>query len=92
MHIAQLELMFGLVKLEFRWLEGVGGAIFSLHILSSLVNFRLHTRNWFCNLPGSALKVSDHLWLSFSLALAKPNKTNCCGKLIMIQIVSVKAK
>jgi hypothetical protein len=54
----------------------------------------LHTENWLCNLPGSALKVpvvvvvvvvvvgggwlesklSDQLWLSFSLALAKPNK------------------
>ena len=58
-----------------------------LHILSSLVNIRLHTENWLCNLPGSALKVpvvgggwvvverkhSDQLWLSFSLALAKPN-------------------
>ena len=54
-----------------------------------MVNVRLHTRNWRCNLPGSALKVpvvvvvlggwlesehSDRLWLSFSLALAKPNK------------------
>ena len=59
-----------------------------LHILSSLVNFRLHTENWLCNLPGSSLKVSgggggwwwvvesklsDRLWLSFSLPLAKPN-------------------
>ena len=62
---------------------------------------KLHTGNWICNLPGSALKVpvgggwcvggwwwfenefSDRLWLSFSLALAKPNKTNCCGKLSM---------
>ena len=56
-----------------------------LHILSSLVNVRLHTENWLCNLAGSALKVpvvvvvesknSDRLWLSFSLALAKPNNT-----------------
>ena len=60
---------------------------FFLHILSSLVNVRLHTENWLCNLPGSASKVcvvggggwvvqgklSDQLWLSFSLALAKPN-------------------
>ena len=30
---------------------------FYLHILSSLVNIRLHTENWLCNLPGSALKV-----------------------------------
>jgi hypothetical protein len=30
---------------------------FFLHILSSLVNIRLHTENWLCNLPGSALKV-----------------------------------
>jgi hypothetical protein len=62
------------------------------NISSSLVNIRLHTENWLCNLPGSALKVpvvgggwvvggwvvvesklSDQLWLSFSLALAKPN-------------------
>ena len=71
---------------------GGGNPNFSLNISSRLVNAWLHTGNWFCNLPGSALKVSDHLWLSFSLALAKPNKTNCCGKLIMIQIVSVKAK
>ena len=28
-----------------------------LHILSSLVNIRLHTENWLCILPGSALKV-----------------------------------
>ena len=26
-------------------------------VLSSLVNVRLHTENWLCNLPGSALKV-----------------------------------
>jgi hypothetical protein len=49
-----------------------------------LVDIRLHTENWLCNLPGSSLKVpggwleskrSDQLWLSFSLALAiaKPN-------------------
>ena len=51
----------------------------------------MHTGSLFCNLPGSALKVrvgggwwwwwlvseySDCLWLSFSLALAKPNKMN----------------
>ena len=78
--------MFGLVELEFKF--GGGDPNFVLHILSSLVNVRLHTRNWRCNLPGSALKVpvvvvvlggwlesehSDRLWLSFSLALAKPN-------------------
>jgi hypothetical protein len=56
----------------------------------------LHTKNWLCNLPGSALKVpvvgggwvvvvveselSDQLWLSFSLALAKPNNTHHLGK------------
>ena len=28
-----------------------------LHLLSSLVNCRLHTENCLCNLPGSALKV-----------------------------------
>ena len=49
--------MFGLVELEFR-LDGEGGTlIFLLHILSSLVNIRLHTENWLCNLTGSALKV-----------------------------------
>jgi hypothetical protein len=71
---------------------GVGGGvslIFFLHILSSLVNIRLHTENWLCNSQGSALtvpvgvvvvgggwlesKLSDQLWLSFSLALAKLN-------------------
>ena len=37
---------------------GVGFNLnFFLHILSSLVNIRLHTENWLCNLPGSALKV-----------------------------------
>ena len=53
-----------------------------------MVNIRLHTENWLCNLPGSALKVpvvgggwlesklSDQLWLSFSLALAKPNNSS----------------
>ena len=48
---------------------------------------RLHTENQLHSLPGSALTVcvvvvvvvvesefSDRLWLSFSLALAKPNK------------------
>ena len=50
---------------------------------------RLHTENQLSSLPGSASKVcvvvlvgggwvesefSDRLWLSFSLALAKPNK------------------
>ena len=34
-----------------------GDPYFFLHILSSLVNVRLHTKNWLCNLPGSALKV-----------------------------------
>ena len=47
---------------------------------------RLNTKNQLPRLPGSASKVcvavvvvesefSDRLWLSFSLALAKPNKT-----------------
>ena len=79
--------MFGLVELELRF-GGRGGEggnpnLF-LHILSSLVNIRLHTENWLCNLPGSALKVpgggwwfesklSDQLWLIFSLVLAKLN-------------------
>ena len=63
---AQLELMFGLVEFEFRLGWSVeddddffwgGTLIFFLHILSSLVNVRLHTENWLGNLPGSALKV-----------------------------------
>ena len=68
-----------------------GDLNYFLHILSSLVNVRLHTENWLCNLPGSALKVSvgggggwvfeselsDQLWLSFSLALAKRNNYHC---------------
>ena len=62
---------------------------FLFYILSSLVYVKLHTGNWLCNLPGSALKVpvgvgggwwidseyTDRLWLSFSLAFAKP--INC---------------
>ena len=35
-----------------------GGPNFVIHILFSWVNVRLHTKNWRCNLPGSALKVS----------------------------------
>jgi hypothetical protein len=68
----------------------------------------LHTENWLCNLPGSALKVpgggwvvgglegklSDQLWLSFSLALAKPinNTSKQCteGKRPMQNIVISK--
>ena len=42
-------------------IKGLGGGTghlnFFLPILSSLVNIRLHTKNWLCNLPGSALKV-----------------------------------
>ena len=50
--------MFGLVELEFRFfLGGVGNPIVFLHILSSLVNVRLHTETLLCKLPGSALKV-----------------------------------
>ena len=62
--------MFGLVELEFRLRWSLefdliliffwGGAGFPnsfLHILFSLVNIRLHTENWLCKLPGSALKV-----------------------------------
>jgi hypothetical protein len=62
----------------------VGGVtlIFLLHILPSWVNVRLHTENWLCNLPGSALKVpvvggwvvfKVNLVIVFGLALAKPN-------------------
>ena len=29
----------------------------NVRFLSMLVNIRLHTENWLCNLPGSALKV-----------------------------------
>ena len=57
--------------------------LFFSHIYSSLVYVRLHTKNLLSTLPGSVLKVcvvgglesklSDRLWLSFSLALAKPN-------------------
>ena len=62
--------MFGLVEFEFRlgwnlyiyifffiFLGGGANPNFVLCILSSLVNVRLHTENWLCNLPGSALKV-----------------------------------
>ena len=58
--------MFGLDELEFR-LDGEGGCNlnFFLHILSSLVNIRLHTENWLCNLPGSALKVPGGWWWWF---------------------------
>ena len=98
---AQLELMFGLVKLEFRlglsflFFFGGGGLNLFSYVLSSLVSVRLHTDNWLCNLPGSALKVtggwwwvsesklSDQLWLSFSLALAKPNNCHKCILLIL---------
>ena len=56
--------MFGLVELEFRLDGGVGGGSpsFFLHILSCLVNVRLHTETWLCNLPGSALKVPVGGW------------------------------
>ena len=85
--------MFGLVELEFRlglsldfffdFLGGEGGGLcnpkFFLHILSSLVNVRLHTENWLCNLPGSALKVPVggggyrvNIVIVFGLALAYP--------------------
>ena len=40
-----------------------GNPDFFLHILSSLVNIRLHTENWLCNLPGSALKVPGGGWV-----------------------------
>ena len=60
--------MFGLIELEYRfefrfflnltkkWGDSGNPNLF-LHNLSSLVNVRLHTDNWLCNLPGSALKV-----------------------------------
>ena len=49
-----------------------------IDILSSLFNVRLHTENWLCNLPGSAIKVPVVVggWLKvnivivFGLALA----------------------
>ena len=49
--------------MELRFLDfiffsgGVGNPYFFLHILSSLVNVRLHTENWLCHLPGSALTI-----------------------------------
>ena len=36
---------------------GGGSPNLFLHILFSLVYIRWHTKNWLCNLPGSALKV-----------------------------------
>ena len=67
---------------------GRGSDLF-LHISYSLVMVRLHTENHLPRLSGSASKVcvggwvvvvvesefKDRLWLSFSLALDKPNKT-----------------
>ena len=66
---------------------GVGGGLIFPNIYSSLAKIRQHTENWLYTLPGTALKVSvgggwgwwflgkisDQLWLSFSLDLAKPN-------------------
>ena len=49
--------MFGLVEFMSRFgkkCEGGGNPNLFLHILSSLVNVRLHTENWLCNLAGSA--------------------------------------
>ena len=76
--------------------EHLSKADLFLHIFSSLVNARLHTKNQLSTLPGSALKVPvggwrcggwwlkvnfDQLWLSFSLALAKPNNNTGTWKL-----------
>ena len=60
---------------------------------------RLHTKNQLISLPGSALKVcvvggggwvesefSDHLWLSFRLALAKPNNMSILLRVLTNEI------
>ena len=73
----------GILFFVFFCLGGVGQ--FLLYISSSLVSARLNTETYLCTLPGSVLKVpvvgggglesklSDQLWLSFSLVLAKLN-------------------
>ena len=62
----------------------------SFPVETAAVMVRLHTKNQLDTLPGNAWKgcvggggwvvveskFSDRLWLSFSLALAKPNKIN----------------
>ena len=68
-----------------------------LYILSSLVNVRLHTENWLCNLPGSALKVPlvggggyrVNLVINFgkSLALAKLNNFQLNAVPVHCQVV-----
>ena len=74
---AQLELMFGLVELEYI-LFFVGGGV-TLHILSSLIMVRLFTENQLSSLPVSASKVCvvggwwwlrANLVIDFGLALA----------------------
>ena len=69
--------MVRLVEFRFYFYFFYGDSNLFLLISSSWVNVRLHTRNWLCNLPKSALNVpvggwlesesSDRLWLSFSL-------------------------
>ena len=80
-------LSLGWVWFSFLVFWGVGSNLnFFLYLSFSLVYPRLHTKNLLCSERGSVLKVcvggwvvvesefSDRLWLSFSLALAKPNK------------------
>ena len=73
--------------------------IFFTFISSSLVNTRLHTENLALYLAWKCLKsscgwwwldskLSDQLWLSFSLALAKPNNYALCNKSNSLQILA----
>ena len=52
---------------------GAENFLLFLHILYSLVNVRLHSENWLCNLPGSALKVpvggGGGWWLKVNLVI-----------------------
>jgi hypothetical protein len=68
---AQLELMFRLVELEFSF----------IHILSYWLRNLPESERWWLESEYSEWRwwwlecqYSDLLWLSFSLALAKPNK------------------
>ena len=46
------------MRLENIFKRGLGDPDFWLHIFSSWVNMRLHTKNQLPGLPGSTLKVS----------------------------------
>ena len=54
---AQLELCSAWLRRSLDLEGGGGNPNLFLHILSSLVNFSMHTETWLCNLPESALKV-----------------------------------